>query len=279
MSDWELLLVDNRSAPPLEGRFDLSWHPRARVVVEEKLGLNYARGAGFKASGGEVLIYVDDDNILAPDYLAQAERIARDYPFLGAWGGQIFLEFEEPPTPQEQAYFYWQLHREFKAIRWMNVIERFSDAPAGAGLVVRSPVVEAYLAKLARDPLRQKLGRCGTGWGSREDTDLALTSFDLDLGVGQFPSLTLRHLTPRSRLTQDHCLKLAHGEGYSTAILNRILNLPDRPEARTLFARLRRAYRRWRMSPPDRELQRALDQGWREAEKFLREFDVGVNKD
>ena len=40
------------------------------------------------------IVYVDDDNLLAPDYLAEVVRIAREWPELGAWGGHIEAEFE-----------------------------------------------------------------------------------------------------------------------------------------------------------------------------------------
>jgi glycosyltransferase involved in cell wall biosynthesis len=46
LAEWELLLIDNASAEPLAGRFDLTWHPNGRIVCEEKLGLSHARARG-----------------------------------------------------------------------------------------------------------------------------------------------------------------------------------------------------------------------------------------
>ena len=66
---WELLVVDNASDAPLAGRFDLSWHPNARHVREEKVGLTHARLHGIAASQADLLVFVDDDNVLRPDYL------------------------------------------------------------------------------------------------------------------------------------------------------------------------------------------------------------------
>src|ERR1700722_2249773 len=67
--EWELLLVDNASTEPLAGRFDLSWHPNARHVREEKTGLTPARLRGIAEANGELLVFVDDDNVLRSDYL------------------------------------------------------------------------------------------------------------------------------------------------------------------------------------------------------------------
>ena len=36
---WELLIIDNRSQVPLADRVELSWHPDARVIREQVLGL------------------------------------------------------------------------------------------------------------------------------------------------------------------------------------------------------------------------------------------------
>ena len=62
--DWELLLVDNASKEPLAGRFDLSWHPNARHVRENELGLTTARLRGIREAHSDLLVFVDDDNVL-----------------------------------------------------------------------------------------------------------------------------------------------------------------------------------------------------------------------
>src|SRR5262245_28835260 len=64
-NDWELVVVDNASAPMLDGRtLGLERHPRARLVREERLGLIFGRIAGIEASRGEIVIFCDDDNVL-----------------------------------------------------------------------------------------------------------------------------------------------------------------------------------------------------------------------
>src|SRR4051812_49081425 len=73
---WELLLIDNASKEPLASAYDLSWHSRARHIRENELGLTAARLCGIRESTGELLVFVDDDNVLAPDYLANAWEIS-----------------------------------------------------------------------------------------------------------------------------------------------------------------------------------------------------------
>src|SRR5215216_3255811 len=66
---WELVLVDNASNPPLEPWFDVSREPKPRLIQETQLGLTHARLRGVRESSGEIIVFVDDDNVLAPDYL------------------------------------------------------------------------------------------------------------------------------------------------------------------------------------------------------------------
>jgi hypothetical protein len=108
---WEVVVVDNGSREALEvasrqtsvvsekaNCVDLIWHPNARVVREEMLGLTFARLRGFAEAKGELIVMVDDDNLLAPGYLATAVEIAQERPMLGAFGGRCLPEFEhEPP--------------------------------------------------------------------------------------------------------------------------------------------------------------------------------------
>src|SRR5690348_1101571 len=70
-ASWEYLLIDNASAERLAEKIDLSWHPKARLVREEKLGLTPARLRGIREATGEMLVFVDDDNVLDPDYLKE----------------------------------------------------------------------------------------------------------------------------------------------------------------------------------------------------------------
>src|SRR5262249_51461844 len=101
---WELLVVDNGSTEELGATIDLSWQPRARVVREDRLGLTHARLRGISETAGEILVFVDDDNVLDPDYLQVVGEIGSEWPFLGAWSGQLFGEFEVDPPAWAKPY-------------------------------------------------------------------------------------------------------------------------------------------------------------------------------
>src|SRR5262245_58835294 len=90
---WELVIVDNASQVGVNTRFDLSWHAHSRVVLEPNLGLTHARLCGIASTDSEILVFVDDDNLLDPNYLTTASRLLSEFPGLGAIGGQCIPEF------------------------------------------------------------------------------------------------------------------------------------------------------------------------------------------
>ena len=96
-----IFLVDNASKQPLAETWDISWHSRGKHVREDELGLTAARLRGIHESNGELLVFVDDDNLLAPDFLDQATAISAQCSVLGVFGVGLFEpEFEIHPPPK-----------------------------------------------------------------------------------------------------------------------------------------------------------------------------------
>jgi hypothetical protein len=217
---WELLLVDNASTPPLAGRWDLAWHPQARQLREEHLGLTHARLCGIAAAQAELLVFVDDDNVLRADYLQAALKISAEHPLLGAWGGTCLGEFEIEPPAELGTWICGLVLEKVTAPVWAKLRIGSAAAPPGAGLVVRQKLARHYRELVRHEPLRLSLDRAGTKLGSGGDTDMALSGFDLGLGTGKFPELELTHLIPAQRLTLEYLEGLYEGFGFSGAILH-----------------------------------------------------------
>jgi hypothetical protein len=231
MERWELLVVDNASDAPLAP--DLAWHPRAQIVREDRVGLTFARLCGFRAAAGGLFVLVDDDNVLAPDYLAVALDLALKWPLLGAWGGQCRGRFEREPESWTREYWHLLGIREFAQDMWSNVLGINQPVPIGAGMCVCRAVAERYMELLHRNPKRAALDRASDQLMSCGDTDLALTSCDLGLGTGLFTALQLTHLMPARRLEEDYLRELARGIAYSEVILASFRNRQPYPRSRT----------------------------------------------
>jgi glycosyltransferase involved in cell wall biosynthesis len=218
-SDWELLLIDNCSSQPLVMTYDLSWHPGARHILEKRLGLTQARLAGIRRAEAGLIIFVDDDNVLQPNYLENALRIAEAFPQMGAFGGAITGEFETPVPDWAEPYLEGLCIKDLTRDIWSNVYG-WSDAnPYGAGMCVRRVVAQTYERKCAEQLMNAELDRVGNRLTSAGDLDLAWTALDLGFGVGRFRDLRLLHLIPKERLSEDYLIRLHAGFSYSNTIL------------------------------------------------------------
>lgn len=222
---WDLLVVDNASSPPLSEGLRLDWHPRPVVLREEKLGTAHARHAALRHArtiGSALLLFVDDDNVLEPDYLERGLMLADSRPRLGCWGGQLEPRHEKPPPEWSRRYFnylaIWIFSRETCADRF----EDYDSLPPTAGCFLRGAVASRYLELVTADPRRLQLGARGDVQLRGEDTDLVLTAFDLGLQVGRFPELRLTHLIPAGRLTPEYIAGLMHGTLLGTAMVEYI---------------------------------------------------------
>lgn len=265
---WELLLIDNASDAPLANSWDLSWHPWARHVRENTLGLTHARLRAIDEAGRDILVFVDDDNVLDDDYLSECRRIAQEMPFIGAWGGQQRGEFEIPPQEWMKPYFISLAIREFSHTRWCNLPHVIDTVPFGAGLCVRTEIARIWSEKTHADHYRRSLGRIGDSLGACEDIDLALTACDVGLGTGLFTSLRLTHLIPKERLDARYLAKVIEGSARSNAVLYRLRGIrhfvasPDFfHKCTSLMRRGIRRYRLWKLPPEARMIERAKLRG------------------
>lgn len=220
LARWELLLIDNKSEHALAERMDLSWHPKARVVREEELGLTRARLRGIAEAKAELLVFVDDDNVLFSDYLEAAEKISVKHPNLGAWSGQVLPEFEVTPPPEIEPFLGVLCIRRLNNDFWGNHRET-SDLPYGAGMVVRKSVARFYSETISTKPSRLGLDRRGDSLASSGDLDLGLSSVDLGMGTGLFESLKLNHLIPKKRLNRKYILKIIEDSTCGHAIFEK----------------------------------------------------------
>lgn len=276
---WELLLVDNASKNPLQASWNLSWHVNSRHIREDKLGLTYARLRGIKESTGDLLVFVDDDNVLDISYLREAWQVFVNYPFLGAWGGHVEAEFESPPPPWITDYLEYLAVRDVNFDRWSNLYNQSSTQPYGAGMCVRREVASLYATVVHQDNCRLALGRIGKSLSSGEDLDLALTSLDINLGTGLFSKLRLRHLIPASRATESYLLQLVQGISYSCVILHwgrrRDPGVKLISRARRPIGQIRRALT---MRPRRRRLLEAILRGQQDALRHIQRLQISESE-
>ena len=231
--EWELVVIDNASATSLAERYALAWHPDARHAREDNLGLTWARLRGISESTAGILVFVDDDNVLDNEYLRNVLEISSSHPRLGAWSGNVELEFETPPAQWTKKYWPFLAGRRIEADAVSFNSELAEPLPVGAGLCVRRVVAQRYASEVKASEWRQRLDRKGSRLVSAGDVDLALTACDLGYSRGVFHCLRLRHLIPPERLTEQYFLRLVQSIQFSSYVLQMRRNPKQAPPAIT----------------------------------------------
>jgi glycosyltransferase involved in cell wall biosynthesis len=217
---WEFLVVDNASEQPLAEMWDISWHSRGKHIREDEVGLTLARLRGIRESNGKLLVFVDDDNLLAPDFLEQATAISAQFPVLGVFGAGILEpEFEVQPPLELRSHLNHLALRNAPSPLWTNNARDAQCRPVGAGLCVTRGVANLYRQFVASLGIAAVLDRRGRRLFSGGDDVFSLVAAEVGLHFGVFPKLRITHLISAGRLNQHYLLRLIHDHALSHSVL------------------------------------------------------------
>jgi glycosyltransferase involved in cell wall biosynthesis len=217
---WEIILVNNASECfPDEKFFAALALKNFSLAAEPALGLTPARQRGFREARGAIAVLVDDDNVIAPDYLARTLAIFAEHPRIGALGGKSVPEFATEPPAWTREFFPLLALRDLgdtslvsRGLRPPGAVR--SDypafAPIGAGMALRRAAWTAWLERSAARGavLSDRRGRELTSSG---DNDIVLCALAAGWEVAYFPELLLTHLIPPARLEPAYLARLNRG--------------------------------------------------------------------
>jgi glycosyltransferase involved in cell wall biosynthesis len=220
-TDWELLVIDNASRVATADLVSLTWHPNARHIREDVLGLTSARLRGIREALGELLVFVDDDSLLDTSYLEIAMGVGGSRPDLGCWGaGCIEPEYETPPPEWLSAYDGALAIRRLDRDLWANIPASNHSLPFGVGMCLRRTVADQYVSLCKQDKVRRSLDRSGESLTSCGDTDIGMLACELGMGTASFTRLKITHLIPERRTTQQYMSRLVAGKAESQVVLS-----------------------------------------------------------
>jgi glycosyltransferase involved in cell wall biosynthesis len=217
-TQWEVVLVDNASTPPVDAAAFAAVAPgNLRVVGEPQLGLTAARRRGFNEALAPVALLVDDDNVLAPDYLAAVLSLFAAHPRIGALGGKSVPEFAVAPPDWTRDFHGLLALRDLGDQPLVSTGLRPAGsahnrypafAPIGAGMAIRRTAWQAWLDSTTGAAVSDRRGGELTSSG---DNDLVLCVMRAGWEVAYFPALKLTHLIPAARLEPDYLARLNRG--------------------------------------------------------------------
>jgi glycosyltransferase involved in cell wall biosynthesis len=253
---WELLVVDNASIPSFHWPDGPGDDTKLRIVSEPMLGLTFARRRGVAESKGEFLLFVDDDNVLEPDYLAQVLAAFHRLPRVGALGGKSLGEFSAMTEPWHHEFYGLLAVRDLGSEEIYSLPPTSSAAlkeyptcaPIGAGMAVRRAALESWIAAAGHSKIYDRMG---AELSSAGDNDLILHVLRAGWAVAYIPGLVLTHLIPGTRLHPQYLARLNHGIQKSWMQVLRLHSINPWPAIPKWSVPLRRwkawlVYRAWR---------------------------------
>lgn len=206
-TNWQVLVVDNNctdETPKVVEKHRQAGGVSLRIIREPRQGLTPARLRGVKETTGEWIAFVDDDCLLAEDWVEQAARFAAGHPACGAFGGHIILDWETPPPP-------FALKRRY-AYAGKNHGETAHRRPwiAGAGMVVRRTAL-ADCGWIDQQFLEDRIGKRPVSGGDMEIGLRIAARHE----IWYNPACKLRHVIPAHRMTRQYLRRITFGLGAS----------------------------------------------------------------
>jgi glycosyltransferase involved in cell wall biosynthesis/GT2 family glycosyltransferase len=208
-----VLVIDH--APELEAKCRARW-PAVRVLANrEQQGLSGARNTGLAESSGEVVAFLDDDAVAAPDWIERLGCAYADEQVLGA-GGTVRPMWSEGRPRWFPPEFDWVVGCTHSGMPGERETVRNL---VGANMSFRrEALVEA-------GGFRHELGRIGKIPAGCEETDLCIR-------IGKRhphgtilydPAATVEHYVPPERAQTSYFSSRCRGEGRSKAVLSALV--------------------------------------------------------
>lgn len=220
--DWEILVVDSStddSKALAEAECGRLFGSRARVITESRPGLSFARARAARETRGEIICFLDDDNIPGPDFVTQTIRAFKEHPHAGCLGGKVIPRWESSPTPLAEAVADFALaicDRGDRAFAY----DGSGGGPVGAGLCARRDLLRQVYSESRF--ARMVVGGTAVDVGGGEDTAISVAIKRMHWEIWYVPSLVLYHLIPLSRMTKDYFMRYYERIGRGQANIRQL---------------------------------------------------------
>lgn len=233
--NWEVLVVDNNSidgTAKIVQEYQENWlgDVPLRYCFEPEQGFSFPRQKAMSEARGELIGFLDDDNLPSPNWVEAAYEFAQKHPQAGAFGSKIRGLFETEPSEElKQIIFYLAIVD--RGSQPLMYEPRKKGLPPGAGLIVRREVWQKYVPK--------RLFLVGGGkYIMRSGEDIEALSYIYKAGweIWYNPQMEIEHVIPAWRLEKTYLMRLMLSIGLGRFHL-RMLSLQwwQRPLAFLLY--------------------------------------------
>ncbi|MBE9208505.1 glycosyltransferase family 2 protein [Nostoc sp. LEGE 06077] len=219
---WEIIIVDNNSTDNIVKLIDehqQKWQKPCplKYIFEPKQGAAFARNRAIIEAKGELVGFLDDDNLPASNWIIEAYQFAQTHKQTGAYASQIHGCFEvKPPEHLKPILFYLAITERGETPH--KYYPHRQGFPPTAGLVVRR---NAW-----KDNVPQQLflvGRIGSSMLGGEDAEALFYIQQAGWEIWYNPAMEVEHIIPAWRLEKVYLLSLMRGIGLARYYLRMLL--------------------------------------------------------
>lgn len=207
---FEVLVIDNNSRDhtrAVVAEF-ASAKPAPRYILEPQQGLDYARNRAIAEARGDIVLFGDDDILVAPDWIAQmaVPLLADPTRRIGAVGGEVIPVFPDglPDWVRE-----WHAPLAFRADTGPLPPQH---SPMGANLAFPKWAFEQL------GPFHTALDRAAGNYFSGGDSEMIRRVRAAGLEVWFSPAAAVKHQMPASRTTFRYARRHAFDSARSRVI-------------------------------------------------------------
>ncbi|NNE27746.1 MAG: glycosyltransferase family 2 protein, partial [Saprospiraceae bacterium] len=183
-----------------------------RHFIETQQGLSYARNRGIKESKGDIIVFIDDDAIVKPDYLRLILGYFESHHDMKGGGGKVVAKFESGKPHwynKFSAPMFCSEHLKGDAI----FKYKEGDYPFGCNMFFHRSVIDS---EVYFDPA---LGRKGTGLLAGEEKAIFKRIQQAGHAIYYFPEIMALHQIDDYRMEQTYLDNISIGNGASHKLM------------------------------------------------------------
>ncbi|NQV03759.1 MAG: glycosyltransferase family 2 protein, partial [Bacteroidia bacterium] len=207
---WEVILVDNASQDNTADVASRSWKLDIpfKIVSEPQPGLMFARNRGVSEAAFEFISFIDDDNLVSPDWVNTVYHTFTGNAEISMCGGQNRGMFEvTPPAWISGILNTFAVGKQADNTRDITDIQEYLW---GAGLSLRksayNQIYQTGFTPLLKD-------RSGTGLGAGGDQELCLAFRLCGFRLWYIDTLEMEHVIPEKRFEWNYVINMFKGFG------------------------------------------------------------------
>ena len=223
---WEVLVIDNASTDGTAGQasrwFQEKLNGRGRLVREDRPGLSFARARAAREAIGQIIVFLDDDNVPAPNFVANVIQAFAEFPRAGVIGGKFLPCWEVKPTALAEAVAPFALAICDLGNSPQNIDVSRGAGIVGAGLCVRRNLLrEVFSSPVLAATVTDRLGSNLTSGG---DLAISVVAGQKGWECWYVPNLEIKHILPAARMEKEYLLRLYAGIGSGQAATRKLFD-------------------------------------------------------